>query len=82
MRTFTEIEISQLLTPTEAAGIKGWGLNTFKYRAARPGAPKAYPVGGGEVRYIESEIRAWNPATQPKGRKKCRSPKPNLKQRS
>jgi len=66
MRTFTEEELNQLLTPTQAAAIKGWSLNTFKYRAAKEDAPQPIPVGGGEVRFIESEVRAWNPAQQPK----------------
>lgn len=59
-----------MLTPTEAAALKGWPLNTFKYRAGKPGAPRAYAVGGGEVRYIETEIQDWNPLTQPKRRAK------------
>lgn len=76
MRTFTEDQLNQLLTPTEAAAIKGWPLNTFKYRVAKPDAPRAIPVGGGEVRYDATEIRDWNPVTQSKGRKTCKTKQP------
>lgn len=69
MRTFTEAELNQLLSPTEAANLKGWTLNTFKYRAAKPDAPRPIPVGGGEVRYIEAEITTWHPPEQPKRRR-------------
>ena len=70
MRTYTELQLSQMLTPTEAAKLKGWSLNTFKYRAAKDDAPQPIAVGGGEVRYVEAEIREWNPPQQLKGRKR------------
>ena len=70
MRTFTETELNQLLTPTEAAARKGWSLNSFKYRVAKPGGPQSVPVGGGEVRYVPAEIDTWNPPTQAKRKPK------------
>lgn len=52
---------TQLLTPTEAADLKGMSLNAFKYRASKPPAPQPVIIGSGHVFYRRDEVMAWKP---------------------
>jgi hypothetical protein len=53
------MDIKQLVTPTEAAILKGLSLNLFKHYLKRPDAPKAVIVGDGHVFYERNEVKAW-----------------------
>ncbi len=56
------IDINQLLTPTEAARLKEMKLNRFKYYVKTGSAPQPVLVGRFKHPfYDEGEIQAWNP---------------------
>lgn len=59
-------DVTQLLTPTEAAALKEMSLNRLKYHLAKPGAPPPVVVGAGHVFYARGDIEQWRPALQPK----------------
>jgi hypothetical protein len=57
-----EQELKKMLTPTEAARLKGMKLNKFKYHITKPHAPR--PVFVGEhchPFYYKAEIAKWEP---------------------
>ena len=57
---------TQLVTPTEAAALKGMSLNSFKYRIATQGGLERVIVGDGHVFYMREAVKAWNPVVQVK----------------
>jgi hypothetical protein len=52
-----------LVSPTEAAHLKGMSLNLFKYHIQKPGAPTFVLVGVNKHEYYDKrEIIKWKPA--------------------
>ena len=66
------MDISQLLSPTEAAHAKDMSLNQFKYHIAKPNAPKPFIVGNAHPFYDREQIRLWKPSRMVKKRKNTR----------
>ena len=60
------IDVTQLLTPTEAARRKGLSLNHLKYLLSSRGGLTPVVVGDRHVFYIRSQVDAWTPITKPK----------------
>ena len=62
-----EQELTTLLTPTEAARLKGMRLNRFKYHLDKPDAPRPVFVGpSGRPHYRLDEVRRWKPTLRSK----------------
>lgn len=59
--------LNSLLTPTEAARLKGMKLNRFKYHIGKPAAPKPHLVGEyGHPFFLRDDIIRWQPTERSK----------------
>lgn len=63
-------DLTQLLSPTEAAKMKGLTLNAFKYRLREHGGLNEIVIGDQHKFYLRSEVKAWNPPIKTGGRKR------------
>lgn len=76
MQDVENIDLSQLVTATEAAKMKRMTPNLLAYHLAKEGAPKPVMVGGKHPFYVESEIRAWKPNRAPNKSRKANRKRP------
>ena len=57
-----EQQLTNLLSPTESARLKGMSLNKFKYHIVKPGAPRPTFVGEhGHPFYDKNDVAKWQP---------------------